>query len=291
MLREILEPRVNEDDPEGLVFSNNGKLISVATLNAHFKKICKNAGIRPTTYQKKKTNGTYTTVNTSEVFQYQLRHLYASLGVLLKAEPKALQMLMGHAKIKTTMDIYAEAQNELQQETAETIDEFISYLTYEGTSEDMETLFKKIKELDLNTLEESTVKIFKQELISLANIPKLEEQVKNIILELSNIGQVIPIGDLQHINQDNRTRLKLTYSLLDTLDQFKTQTKNIKKNGGKNVDYEYTLNYIATTQKLLNMIDKANGYEPTKPPRAVRTVSLKYISKSKTCITSNFQLK
>lgn len=41
LLREILEPRVNENDPEGLVFSNNGKLISVATLNTHFKKICK----------------------------------------------------------------------------------------------------------------------------------------------------------------------------------------------------------------------------------------------------------
>lgn len=247
-------------------------------------------GIRLTTYQKKKANGKYTTVNTSAVFQYQLRHLYASLGVLLKAEPKALQMLMGHAKIKTTMDIYAEAQNELQQETAETIDEFISYLTYEGTSEDMDNLFKKIKGLDLNTLEESTVKIFKQELIRLANIPKLDEQVKDIILKLSNIGQVIPIGDLQHINQDNRTRLKLTYSLLDTLDQFKTQTQNIKRNSGYNADYEYTINYISTTQKLLKIIDKATTYESTKPPR---TVSLKYraISKSKTCITSKFQLK
>jgi len=106
-------------------------------------------------------------------------------GVLLKAEPKALQMLLGHAKMATTYDIYAEAEQSMQQLTAETIDEFITYLTYEGTSEDMEALFKKIQELDLNTLEESTVKIFKQELIRLANIPKLEEQVKDIILELS----------------------------------------------------------------------------------------------------------
>ena len=57
LLKEILEPRVNENDPESLVFSNDGKLIAVATLNAHFKKICKNAGIRPTTYKKKKPNG------------------------------------------------------------------------------------------------------------------------------------------------------------------------------------------------------------------------------------------
>lgn len=60
------------------------------------RKFANLPGIRPTTYQKKKANGKYTTVNTSAVFQYQLRHLYASLGVLLKAEPKALQTLMGH---------------------------------------------------------------------------------------------------------------------------------------------------------------------------------------------------
>lgn len=42
LLREILEPRVKENEPESLVFSNEGKIISVSTLNAHFKKICKN---------------------------------------------------------------------------------------------------------------------------------------------------------------------------------------------------------------------------------------------------------
>ena len=52
-------------------------------------------------------------------------------GVLLKAEPKALQMLLGHAKMATTYDIYAEAEQSMQQLTAETIDEFITYLTYD----------------------------------------------------------------------------------------------------------------------------------------------------------------
>mgnify|MGYP001149806050 FL=1 len=169
-------------------------------------------------------------------------------GVLLKAEPKALQMLLGHAKMATTYDIYAEAEQSMQQLTAETIDEFITYLTYEGTSEDMEALFKKIQELDLNTLEESTVKIFKQELIRLANIPKLEEQVKDIILELSKTGQGVSA------NQDSQLKLDLIYSLLSTLDQFKTQTRNIKRNTGYNNNYEYTFNYLQTTQNLLQII-------------------------------------
>ena len=113
LLREILERRVNENDPESLVFSDNGKLISVATLNTHFKKICKNAGIRLTTYMKKKPNGTYTEVKTSEVFQYQLRHLFASLGVLIKAEPKALQKLMGHRKISVLPIIFMQMPKNL----------------------------------------------------------------------------------------------------------------------------------------------------------------------------------
>lgn len=288
-MKDILEPRVNEDEPESLVFSNNGKLISVATLNAHFKKICKNAGIRPTTYQKKKADGKITTVNTSAVFQYQLRHLYASLGVLLKAEPKALQTLMGHAKIATTMDIYAEAEKGLKQETAETIDEFITYLTYEGTSEDMEELFKKIQKTNLDTLEESTVKIFKQELIRLTNIPKIEDQVKDIILKISNTKQVIS-GLEEYTNQDSQSRLDLIYSLLSTLDQFKTQTRNIKRNTGYNNDYNYTFNYLKTTQKLLQIIHNANEY---KASGAVQTIEEDYriLNNSKVYKISNFQLK
>lgn len=160
-------------------------------------------------------------------------------GVLLKAEPKALQKLLGHAKMSTTYDIYAEAEQSMQQLTAETIDEFITYLTYEGTSEDMEALFKRIQELELNTLEERTVKILKQELIRLANIPKLEEQIKDIILKLSKPAKTT--------NQDNELKLDLIYSLVSTLDQFKIQTRNIKRNVGYNNNYEYTFNYLQTT--------------------------------------------
>lgn len=208
-------------------------------------------------------------------------------GVLLKAEPKALQMLLGHAKMATTYDIYAEAEQSMQQLTAETIDEFITYLTYEGTSEDMEALFKKIQELDLNTLEESTVKIFKQELIRLANIPKLEEQVKDIILELSKTGQGVSA------NQDSQLKLDLIYSLLSTLDQFKTQTRNIKRNTGYNNNYEYTFNYLQTTQNLLQIIHNANKCKENQTIQPVQIAAIDYriLNKPKTCGISQFQLK
>lgn len=64
-LRRIVEPRMKE--PDDLIFTQpNGKMITVSTLNTHFKKICKNAGIRLTTVKKKKANGTYCNLLTSE---------------------------------------------------------------------------------------------------------------------------------------------------------------------------------------------------------------------------------
>lgn len=202
-------------------------------------------------------------------------------GVLLKAEPKALQKLLGHAKMSTTYDIYAEAEQSMQQLTAETIDEFITYLTYEGTSEDMEALFKRIQELELNTLEERTVKILKQELIRLANIPKLEEQVKDIILKLSKPAKTT--------NQDNELKLDLIYSLVSTLDQFKIQTRNIKRNVGYNNNYEYTFNYLQTTQKLLHIVHNANEYKAEE--RMNKVIDYRMLSKVKTSGISQFQLK
>lgn len=202
-------------------------------------------------------------------------------GVLLKAEPKALQKLLGHAKMSTTYDIYAEAEQSMQQLTAETIDEFITYLTYEGTSEDMEALFKRIQELELNTLEERTVKILKQELIRLANIPKLEEQIKDIILKLSKPAKTT--------NQDNELKLDLIYSLVSTLDQFKIQTRNIKRNVGYNNNYEYTFNYLQTTQKLLHIVQNANEYKAEE--RMNKVIDYRMLNKVKTSGISQFQLK
>lgn len=225
-------------------------------------------GIRLTTYEKKMPNRKPVTVNTSNVHTYQLRHLYASLGVLLKAEPKALQVLMGHAKIKTTMDIYAQAQDELQRETAETIDDFITSLTLENSSEDMEELFKNIQSLNLYTSQEREIKYYKQELIRLVNIQKLEEQIKNIILRISNI---------EDTNKDNQTRLKLIYSLLSNMEEFKTQTRNIKRNTNKcNDDYKYIFNYLQITQYLLKSIDKAKEYKPTKQPATIKNFAVNY---------------
>lgn len=63
-LKDILIPRMKK--PKDLLFTQpNGKLISTSTINSHFKKICKNAGIRVTYVDKRKSNGAIVKLKTS----------------------------------------------------------------------------------------------------------------------------------------------------------------------------------------------------------------------------------
>lgn len=134
----------------------------------------------------------------------------------------------------------------------------------------MKKVFTDIQQLDLDTLDETKGNILKQELIRVVSIPKLEEQIKYIILNLSKITND------ESINQDNTTRLKLIYSLLHTLDKFNTQTKNIKMKNDYSKDYKYTFKYIQTAQKLLNLIDMATNYRPDKQLSTIKAIAVNY---------------
>lgn len=139
----------------------------------------------------------------------------------------------------------------------------------------MKNVFTDIQQLDLDTLDETKGNILKEELIRAANIPKLEEQVRDIILKLSNIER-ITITHEENINQDNTTRLKLIYSLLHTLDKFNTQTKNIKMKNDYSKDYKYTFKYIQTAQKFLKLIDMATNYRPDEQLSTIKAVAVNY---------------
>lgn len=134
----------------------------------------------------------------------------------------------------------------------------------------MKKVFTDIQQLDLDTLDETKGNILKQELIRVVSIPKLEEQIKDIILNLSKITND------ESINQDNTTRLKLIYSLLHTLDKFNTQTKNIKMKNDYSKDYKYTFKYIQTAQKLLNLIDMATNYRPDEQLSTIKAIAVNY---------------
>lgn len=132
----------------------------------------------------------------------------------------------------------------------------------------MEKLLKIIQGLELYTLEEKEVTHYKRELLRVVYIPKLEEQIKELILKISNI---------EDITEDNQERLKLIYTLLTNMEEFKNQTRNIKRDTNQcSEDYNYSFQYLQTTQYLVQAMNKATYYKPTKKPATVQPFAVNY---------------
>lgn len=132
----------------------------------------------------------------------------------------------------------------------------------------MEKLLKIIQSLELYTLEEKEITHYKRELLRVVYIPKLEEQIKELILKISNI---------EDTTQDNQERLKLIYSLLTNMEEFKNQTRNIKRDTNQcSENYNYIFQYLQTTQYLVKAIDKATQYKTSKQPATIRNFAVNY---------------
>lgn len=132
----------------------------------------------------------------------------------------------------------------------------------------MDKLLQIMQELKLHTLEEKEVTHYKRELLRVVYIPKLEEQIRELILKISNI---------EDTTQDNQERLKLIYSLLTNMEEFKNQTRNIKRDINQcSEDYKYIFQYLQTTQYLVKAIDKATQYKTSKQPATVQPFAVNY---------------
>ena len=85
-----------------LVFVNyrTGEPIKNSSYDTHLIKVCDSAGIR-------------------RISMHALRHTYATRAIERGVPPKALQRLLGHASIKTTMDRYVHVTDDLLQEAVE----------------------------------------------------------------------------------------------------------------------------------------------------------------------------
>ena len=132
----------------------------------------------------------------------------------------------------------------------------------------MEKLLQIIEDLKLFNLEEKEVTHYKRELLRVVYIPKLEEQIKELILKISNI---------EDTTQDNKSRLNLIYNLLNNMEEFKEQTRNIKRDTNQcNTNYNYIYNYLQTTQYLVRAMNKATKYKPTKKETTVQPFAVNY---------------
>ena len=132
ILKPILEDSLRNyiTNKNNLLFCHlNGSIIMPNTINAHFKKVCKNANIRVVIKPKKKKwkNGKTTLINlkTSNVNTHMLRHTYATRCIEAGIPAPVLQKLLGHKDISVTINTYTTIFNKFK-ETA--LDNYIKYI-------------------------------------------------------------------------------------------------------------------------------------------------------------------
>lgn len=122
LIKNIVVNRYNNSN--FLLFSENGKIISPCTINAHFKRICKNAGIRTITTLINKNNKKIN-LKSSNVNTHMLRHTYATRCIESGMTAVVLSKLLGHADIDTTLNTYTSVFNKFKQNE---IDKYLEYM-------------------------------------------------------------------------------------------------------------------------------------------------------------------
>lgn len=101
----------------------DGRFISTSTINSHFKKICKDCGIRTTRRKRKGKNGTIINENTSTVTTHMLRHTFITRCAEEGMNPKALQILAGHSDYSITANVYTQIDEKFKNSEMQKVEE------------------------------------------------------------------------------------------------------------------------------------------------------------------------
>lgn len=112
---DILYPILINYTNSNFLFLHNGNFIGHNTINTHFKKICKDAGIRVTITKKKKKDK-YVNLKTSKVNTHMLRHTFATRCIESGMSAVVLSKLLGHTDIETTLNTYTSVFNKFKED-------------------------------------------------------------------------------------------------------------------------------------------------------------------------------
>lgn len=122
---DILLPLMSSLLYEDLLFSDNGNLISTSTINIHFKKICKDAGILEKSSKKKKKES-FVNISTSEAHTHMLRHTFATRCIEAGMSPVSLSHILGHKDITTTLNTYTSVFEKYTKDEMKKIDKYFN---------------------------------------------------------------------------------------------------------------------------------------------------------------------
>lgn len=135
LLEPILRSSIDNFIPNenNLLFCHpNGNLIAPSTINTHFKKVCKNAGIKVVTkpitrkgIRKGKEQDVTINLKTSEVNTHMLRHTYATRCIESGIPAPVLQKLLGHKDISVTINTYTTVFNKFKEDA---LNNYIKYI-------------------------------------------------------------------------------------------------------------------------------------------------------------------
>lgn len=101
----------------------NGNFVTPATINSHFKRLCKDAGVLLCTYELHR-KGKIINLQSSKAHVHQIRHTTITRAREAGVDVKAVQVMAGHKRIKTTLEVYTSVTDDFKKKETDKLSQY-----------------------------------------------------------------------------------------------------------------------------------------------------------------------